>query len=112
MSLEMPTGPKGEKRPADVIGNAVHVMRKRLGVAHAGRIGRAKMPKTYPRNFNCPETGTPCLHGECSKTRGLCRQREKQRLAEAREEFEKKQRILGAEIIESLEAISKKQNSN
>jgi hypothetical protein len=23
----MPTGPKGEKRPADVIGNAVHVMR-------------------------------------------------------------------------------------
>ena len=24
---QMPTGPKGEKRPADVIGNAVHVMR-------------------------------------------------------------------------------------
>jgi hypothetical protein len=24
----MPRGPKGEKRPADVIGNAVHVMRK------------------------------------------------------------------------------------
>jgi hypothetical protein len=23
----MPRGPKGEKRPADVIGNAVHVMR-------------------------------------------------------------------------------------
>jgi hypothetical protein len=23
----MPTGPKGEPRPADVIGNAVHVMR-------------------------------------------------------------------------------------
>jgi hypothetical protein len=23
----MPTGPKGEKRPADVIGNAVHVMK-------------------------------------------------------------------------------------
>ena len=23
----MPKGPKGEKRPADVIGNAVHVMR-------------------------------------------------------------------------------------
>jgi hypothetical protein len=23
----IPTGPKGEKRPADVIGNAVHVMR-------------------------------------------------------------------------------------
>jgi hypothetical protein len=25
--LTMPRGPKGEKRPADVIGNAVHVMR-------------------------------------------------------------------------------------
>ena len=23
----MPTGPKGQKRPADVIGNAVHVMK-------------------------------------------------------------------------------------
>ena len=23
----MPRGPKGEKRPADVVGNAVHVMR-------------------------------------------------------------------------------------
>ena len=27
----MPTGPKGEKRPADVIGNAVHVMRIATG---------------------------------------------------------------------------------
>jgi hypothetical protein len=32
----MPTGPKGQKRPADVIGNAVRVMRIRGG-AH-GRI--------------------------------------------------------------------------
>lgn len=29
----MPTGPKGEKRPADVIGNAVHVMRVLTGEA-------------------------------------------------------------------------------
>jgi len=29
--LSMPTGPKGEKRPADVIGNAVHVMRVLTG---------------------------------------------------------------------------------
>jgi hypothetical protein len=28
----MPTGPKGEKRPADVIGNAVNVVRS----AHCG----------------------------------------------------------------------------
>ena len=27
----MPTGPKGEKRPADVIGNAVHIMRIATG---------------------------------------------------------------------------------
>jgi hypothetical protein len=27
----MPRGPKGEKRPADVIGNAVHVMRVAVG---------------------------------------------------------------------------------
>ena len=27
----MPTGPKGEKRPADVIGNAVHVMKVLTG---------------------------------------------------------------------------------
>jgi hypothetical protein len=27
----MPRGPKGEKRPADVIGNAVHVMRVLTG---------------------------------------------------------------------------------
>jgi hypothetical protein len=113
----MPTGPKGEKRPADVIGNAVKGMRIATGeieetIPDDGKDPAAKMPKTYPRNFTCPETGTPCLHGECSKARGLCRQREKQRLAEAREEFEKKQRILGAEIIESLEAISKNRNSN
>jgi hypothetical protein len=29
----MPRGPKGEKRPADVIGNAVHVMRAATGEA-------------------------------------------------------------------------------
>jgi hypothetical protein len=27
----MPTGPKGQKRPVDVIGNAVHVMRIATG---------------------------------------------------------------------------------
>jgi hypothetical protein len=27
----MPRGPKGEKRPADVVGNAVHVMRVATG---------------------------------------------------------------------------------
>jgi hypothetical protein len=27
----MPTGPKGQKRPADVVGNAVHVMKVLTG---------------------------------------------------------------------------------
>jgi hypothetical protein len=31
MDLLMPRGPKGEKRPADVIGNAIHVMRIATG---------------------------------------------------------------------------------
>ena len=29
--ISMPRGPKGEKRPADVVGNAVHVMRIATG---------------------------------------------------------------------------------
>ena len=33
----MPKGPKGEKRPADVIGNAVHVMRIATGEAEEGQ---------------------------------------------------------------------------
>ena len=32
----MPKGPKGEKRPADVIGNAVHVMRIGTGEIEEG----------------------------------------------------------------------------
>lgn len=45
----MPKGPKGEKRPADVIGNAVHVMRiatgeeeENLSTAHHERAGGRK----------------------------------------------------------------------
>jgi hypothetical protein len=33
----MPRGPKGEKRPADVIGNAVHVMRIATGEIEEAR---------------------------------------------------------------------------
>ena len=38
----MPRGPKGETRPADVIGNAVHVMRIATGEAQEDF---GKMPK-------------------------------------------------------------------
>ena len=40
----MPTGPKGEKRPADVIGNAVKVMR--IATARSWRTAARKRPKT------------------------------------------------------------------
>ncbi len=33
----MPKGPKGEKRPADAIGNAVHAMRIATGEVEEGR---------------------------------------------------------------------------
>lgn len=56
----MPKGPKGEKRPADVIGNAVHVMRiatgeiedkpakepARRGGLRGGKARAAKLSKT------------------------------------------------------------------
>lgn len=32
----MPTGPKGQKRPADVVSNAVHIMRVLTGEADDG----------------------------------------------------------------------------
>jgi hypothetical protein len=42
----MPRGPKGEKRPADVIGNAVHVMRIATGEIEEDR---GKVPKSCKR---------------------------------------------------------------
>jgi hypothetical protein len=42
----MPRGPKGEKRPADVIGNAVHVMRIATGEIEDKP---SKAPRHYPR---------------------------------------------------------------
>ena len=43
----MPRGPKGEKRPADVIGNAVHVMRIATGEATEETV--SKDPKAVAR---------------------------------------------------------------
>ena len=43
----MPRGPRGEKRPADVIGNAVHVMRIATGeieeILPSGRVRSGKV---------------------------------------------------------------------
>ena len=40
----MPTGPKGQKRPADVIGNAVRVMQIATGEAEEEVIDDGKVP--------------------------------------------------------------------
>ena len=51
----MPRGPKGEKRPADVIGNAVHVMRVATGeiedtkVAARANSGKARAKALTPK---------------------------------------------------------------
>jgi hypothetical protein len=50
----MPTGPKGEKRPADVIGNAVKVMRIATGEEPCSRrfycYFLSKLPAPYGLN--------------------------------------------------------------
>ena len=38
----MPIGPKGEKRPADVVANAVHVMRVATGEAEEEYVNSSK----------------------------------------------------------------------
>ena len=60
----MPRGPRGEKRPADVVSNAVHVMRIATGEAtddireknpHAvalGKLGGKKGGKARAKNLN------------------------------------------------------------
>ena len=45
----MPRGPKGEKRPADVIGNAVHVMRIATGEIEETPEPRAPPPSLGAR---------------------------------------------------------------
>ncbi|MBV8977045.1 MAG: RNA-binding protein [Alphaproteobacteria bacterium] len=60
----MPKGPQGQKRPADVIGNAVHVMRIATGEieeqeesarARAGRLGGKKGGSTRAKKLNADQ---------------------------------------------------------
>ena len=50
----MPRGPKGEKRPADVIGNAVHVMR-----VATGEVEEAEVSGTEQRASKAGAKGGP-----------------------------------------------------
>jgi hypothetical protein len=45
----MPKGPKGEKRPADVLANAVHVMRIVTGRLRTRRAMKARTPPPRPQ---------------------------------------------------------------
>lgn len=49
----MPKGPQGQKRPADVIGNAVHVMRVATGQIEEkkGKPARAKGAKARAKSL-------------------------------------------------------------
>ena len=60
----MPTGPKGEKRPPDVIANAVHVMRIATGEVEDTYATAVKSPSggdgNRTRNFESkPQSRTP-----------------------------------------------------
>jgi len=46
----MPRGPKGEKRPADVIGNAVKVMRIATGGGRFSPLGPVGVLETFSSN--------------------------------------------------------------
>ena len=43
----MPRGPKGEKRPADVVGNAVHVMRIATGEVEEAKVEHKKATELH-----------------------------------------------------------------
>ena len=71
----MPTGPKGEKRPADVIGNAVKVMRiltgdepEDYGDAPQKNQAAAELPRPQGRKearrvYDCGASGGDCEEG-------------------------------------------------
>ena len=62
----MPTGPKGQKRPADVIGNAVKVMRIATGEEEDTIIGDGKDAAAKELGRKGGAAGTPlqpcCRH--------------------------------------------------
>ncbi len=57
----MPRGPKGERRPADVIGNAVHVMRALTG----------KIEDTIPDDGKDPAAKALCKKGGAARAKTM-----------------------------------------
>jgi hypothetical protein len=61
----MPRGPKGEKRPADVIGNAVHVM----------RIATGEIEETIPDDGKDPAAKALGKKGGAARAKSMTPQR-------------------------------------
>jgi len=61
------------------------------------------------RNFDCPETGEPCLDGRCTKE--LCCEGERLQAAMTREVAAKKERIVNAEVWEIIGPMLREPNS-
>jgi hypothetical protein len=61
----MPKGPKGEKRPADVIGNAVHVM----------RIATGEVEETIPDDGKDPAAKALGKKGGTARAKGMTPER-------------------------------------
>ena len=66
----MPRGPKGEKRPADVIGNAVHVMRIATGEVEDTR---SKAPKRAKGGKARAKALSPAARAEIARTAATAR---------------------------------------
>jgi len=64
----VPRGPKGEKRPADVIGNAVHVMRIATGekMRACRNQENAARIRSKQQSRRLPMLGLGCLVSACS----------------------------------------------
>ena len=60
----MPTGPKGQKRPADVVGNAVHVMKVLTGEIVEERHQR---PSVAPHETQATITGFEASNPSASR---------------------------------------------
>jgi hypothetical protein len=66
----MPRGPKGEKRPADVIGNAVHVMRIATGEVEDNP---SKAPKRAKGGKARAKALSPEARAEIARTAAVAR---------------------------------------
>ena len=73
----MPRGPRGEKRPIDVIGNAVHVMRIATGEIEDQP---SRVPKRAKGGKARAKALSPEARAEIARTAATCRPAQKRKL--------------------------------